>query len=371
MYAPCKAGRAWARMLVLLESWVSPHPRLHFLKAPRNRTMLITHVHSSPFPSLDHTHTRTDAPYLVSYSTLLHKAMLNALNDALAAGKVHTVSCLLQAHPLLVSTRMHAGGWTPLLLASYYDQPEVVEVILSRAGVGVNDVDNDIFRRSALHWLAARGQTVLILKLVKQHGATVDLRDAENNTPLHRACKANQPMAVMMLLMLGADSCARTEEGELPAEVTDSSLARAFLRLSQKSCLKSVCNAKGGVGGEMPMTPVSSTSSWSSGVVGGQSLRQQQQQQQHQQDEKNLDKSGSGTTTSSQSRSESPCTRSTASVGSWEEDEDEEQGEEGEEEERQEGMEDEATSLLLKSAVPSGKRRGKTLATKKGFSVLI
>jgi len=306
--------------------------------------------------------------------------MLNALNDALAAGKVHTVSCLLQAHPLLVSTRMHAGGWTPLLLASYYDQSEVVEVILSRAGVGVNDVDNDIFRRGALHWLAARGQTVLILKLVKQHGATVDLRDAENNTPLHRACKANQPMAVMMLLLLGADSWARTEEGELPAEVTDNSLARAFLRLSPKSCLKSVRNAKGGVGGEMPMTPVSSTSSWSSsssGVVGGRSLQQQQQQQQ---DEKSLDKSerggsrsssSSSSSSSCQSRSESPCTRSTASVGSWEEDEDEEQGEEGEEEERQEGMEDEATSLLLKSAVPSGKRNGKMLATKKGFSILI
>jgi len=58
-------------------------------------------------------------------------------------------------------------------------------------------------------------------------------------------------------------------------------------------------------------------------------------------------------------------------VGSWEEDEDEEQGEEGEEEERQEGMEDEATSLLLKSAVPSGKREGKMLATMKGFSMLI
>lgn len=290
--------------------------------------------------------------------------MLNALNDALAAGKVHQVNCLLQAHPLLVSTRMHAGGWTPLLLASYYDQPEVVEAILNRAGVSVNDTDHDLFRRSALHWLAARGQTVLILKLVKQHGATVDLRDAENNTPLHRACKANQPMAVVVLLMLGADSCARTEEGELPAEVTDSSLARAFLRLSQKSCLKSVRNVKGGIGGEMHMTPVSSICSSSNGIAGGRSLQQHQQQQQ---DEKSLDKSGGSSSSSGQSRSESPCTRSTASVGSWEEDEDEDERED----EREEGTEDEATSLLLKSAVPSGKRRGKMQETKKGFGVLI
>jgi|EP00624_Nannochloropsis_granulata_P000905 hypothetical protein len=302
--------------------------------------------------------------------------MLNALNDALAEGKVHTVNCLLHAHPLLVSTRMHAGGWTPLLLASYYDQPEVVEVILSHAGVGVNDVDNDIFRRSALHWLAARGQAVLIFKLVKQRGATVDLRDAENNTPLHRACKANHPMAVMMLLMLGADPEARTEDEEVPAEVTDSSLARAFIRLSQKSCLKSTSLHKGRIGGEMYMAPVSSTSSPNSSSNSGSSNRsnsstggrrslRQQQQQQH--GEKCLDKSGNSSSSSGscQSRSESPCTRSTASTSSWEEDEGKEEREEGHEEGKA-GMEDETTTLLLKcEVVPSGKRNGKRLVTKR------
>jgi len=164
--------------------------------------------------------------------------MLKALNDAVTAGSVHKVSCLLRAHPLLVSTRMHEGGWTPLLLASYYDQPEVVELILNRAGVGVDDVDQDIFRRTSLHWLAAHGHPLLILKMVKQHGASVDIRDAEQNTPLHRACKANQALTVAMLLMLGADPLARTEEGDLPSDVTESGMTRSCMRLWQTSCLR-------------------------------------------------------------------------------------------------------------------------------------
>lgn len=247
------------------------------------------------------------------------KARMNAaLNDAIAKGDLAQVTCLLQVHPLLATTRIYQG-WTPLLLAAYHDRPAVMKLLLTR-GAPINEEDTGSYRRGCLHWVAHHGQALLALRLVRQHGAEVDLLDAEKHTPLHRACRADQPLTVLTLLLAGADPKARTEDGELPADITDSRLARLFLLLAERRC--------GGGGGMGARAPPASP--------GSRRLKPWHQGYQ------------------TQRQAGSPSTRSTESGGSWEEEE---------EEEERGGVEDEKASLL---------HGGKQGATRQGvFSIVV
>lgn len=100
--------------------------------------------------------------------------MLAALHTAASSGKVEQARALLRANPLLATTR-DAQGWTPALLAAYYDQPEVLGLCLAR-GAKANDVDSDTYKASALHWAAGHGRVGLVLALVTQHGADPNLK---------------------------------------------------------------------------------------------------------------------------------------------------------------------------------------------------
>lgn len=218
------------------------------------------------------------------------EARMNAaIGRAIAKGDLAQVTCLLQVHPLLATTRIYQGGWTPLLLAAYHDQPAVIKLLLTR-GAPINEVDTGSFRRGCLHWVAHHGQALLALQLVQQHGAEVDLLDAEKHTPLHRACRADQPLTVLTLLLAGADPKARTEDGDLPADITDSRLARLFLLLAERRC------GGGGAGARtQPGSPENRRlKPWHQGYQ-------------------------------TQLHAGSPSTRSTESGGSWEEEEDEEE----------------------------------------------
>ncbi len=102
------------------------------------------------------------------------EGMLAALHAATSKGRVEQARALLQANPLLATTR-DAQGWTPGLLAAYYDQPEVLEMCLTK-GARAGDVDADTYRASALHWAAGHGRVGVVLALVKQHGADPNLK---------------------------------------------------------------------------------------------------------------------------------------------------------------------------------------------------
>jgi hypothetical protein len=65
---------------------------------------------------------------------------------------------------------------------------------------------------------------------------TTQIQDAEGQTPLHRACRNDHPLAVLALLLLGADPGVETCDGERPAQTTASKLARGFLRV--RACVR-------------------------------------------------------------------------------------------------------------------------------------
>lgn len=73
---------------------------------------------------------------------------------------------LLRADPLLATAR-DEEGWTPTLKAAFYDQEATASVLL-RAGAPPNDVDNDTYGCTALHWAAERNNVQLILTLASR-----------------------------------------------------------------------------------------------------------------------------------------------------------------------------------------------------------
>lgn len=92
-------------------------------------------------------------------------------------------------------------GWTPLMLASFSGQLEVVELLLK------HDADvysTDLGGNSALHWAAFSGHVDCAQRLIEQH-ADVDARNNFGWTPLLQATARRHLEVVMLLINHGAN----------------------------------------------------------------------------------------------------------------------------------------------------------------------
>lgn len=278
--------------------------------------------------------------------------MFAALTEATREGDVEQVKHLVMANPLLIDTRS-SGGWTPSLLAAYYNQPECVELFISK-GANVNDRDDDgHLRRGVLHYLAGHGRAMTCLKLAKEYGGDPNLLDVNLHTPLHRACIGNHPLTVLVLLLVGANPLLCTEEGHLPSQLTDSALAHFFLLLAEKRCKAASSSVAAGRGNRyLPL--------WKGGG------------KEHEIDTEivMLQKNGGGGY-QNEGTSESPSTRSTtnSSVDSaWEDEENDESKYDMDEAESDADVEDnvDEESLLLVAAEAGKKDSSRRRRRKKG-----
>lgn len=100
----------------------------------------------------------------------------------------------------------NADGKTPLLIASHHPSAETVERLLD-AGAS-HDVSDNKHKATPLHQAATYGSLEAADRLLKA-GADPDARDADGNTPLHRAIdsgwSASGPDLVKRLIEGGAD----------------------------------------------------------------------------------------------------------------------------------------------------------------------
>jgi ankyrin repeat protein len=80
---------------------------------------------------------------------------------------------------------------------------------------------NEVEGRTLLHAFAHQGDLVGTRWLI-DHGARIDVRDAGNNTPLHKACERNSTLTVVKLLLdRGASLSATNNSGETPLDVAE------------------------------------------------------------------------------------------------------------------------------------------------------
>ena len=197
---------------------------------------------------------------------------LQALLDAIAQRDMAAALSLADAHPALLARRS-ATGMSPLSLAAYMEQAELVATLRARRGepdvfealiVGdadaveralargqdVNQLAPDGFpmlglavffhhhalarrlldagadvdaradnpqRVAALHAAVARGDAAMV-ELLLARGATVDLPQQQGITPLHGAAGAGRADIVELLKRAGADPRLKDEAGRNAAE---------------------------------------------------------------------------------------------------------------------------------------------------------
>lgn len=133
---------------------------------------------------------------------LLEKGVELDIYGASMAGAKDAVLQMLAANPELAGA-YSSDGWTPLHLACFFGQPEIVEVLIAR-GAGVNARSRTPMQNMPLH-AAAAGRNREAVRLLLEHGADVNARQHGGWTALHAAAQNGDVEMVRLLLGGGAE----------------------------------------------------------------------------------------------------------------------------------------------------------------------
>ncbi len=149
------------------------------------------------------------------------------LHEAAALGDLPTVLLLLElgVDPNIPDASDHAPLYS-LANGCLVGGGEIVHALV-RAGANVN-AQEGIQRCAPLH-MAARRDSVDAAKALLECGATVDIRDKANDTPLRRAVNCNQPGMARLLLAAGANPNSRGSKGLTPRTAARTAEMRAIL----------------------------------------------------------------------------------------------------------------------------------------------
>ncbi len=145
--------------------------------------------------------------------------------DAIKNGNIADVKELIDKDPVLVKDEYTGKSynscnntyiWTPLHEAVYYDQREIVELLISK-GADVNTKDNK--GKTPLHYAVENGHKELV-ELFISKGADVNARDNKGKTPLHYAVENGHKELVELFISKGANVNLKDNEGKTPLNWT-------------------------------------------------------------------------------------------------------------------------------------------------------
>ena len=123
-------------------------------------------------------------------------------------GNFEGVHTMLVANPDLLHLKDQRGS-SALILATYYDHGDVVELLLER---GAKIDDTDASGNTALMGVCFKGYTGLAEKLIEK-GANVNVRNAMGATALIYAATFNRMEIAKLLLAKGADTSTKDGRG--------------------------------------------------------------------------------------------------------------------------------------------------------------
>jgi uncharacterized protein len=130
--------------------------------------------------------------------------------EAAATGQLERVRVLVEAQPGEVNAYA-PDGFQPLGLAAFFGHPDVAFFLLER-GAEVDSPSHNPQKVRPLHSAVAAGQVEIARALVER-GADVNAVQQGGFTPLHGAVQNGQVEMVQLLLDHGADSSARAADG--------------------------------------------------------------------------------------------------------------------------------------------------------------
>lgn len=147
--------------------------------------------------------------------------------EASSLGDIERLKKLLSADASLIKS-YSPDGFTPLHLAAYFAQPQAVSELLSH-GADASAVATNGTKLAVINSAAASGSAEIV-KMVLEAGANPNAQQEGGFTALHAAAQRNNPEMIGALLDAGADPSIRTNEGKLPAEMGKPELAGLFAR---------------------------------------------------------------------------------------------------------------------------------------------
>lgn len=172
---------------------------------------------------------RGNSPLLIATYTgqhdivplLLERSARAGFFEACALGLVGDVRHHLREYPESVGQWSH-DGWPPLHLAAFFGHHETAEALLD-AGADVRAVARNSEANLAINAAAAgprADRRPEIVRLLIARGCPVDGRGSPaGHTPLHEAAFNGDLALVRLLLERGADRSVRTGEGETALEI--------------------------------------------------------------------------------------------------------------------------------------------------------
>lgn len=138
--------------------------------------------------------------------------------EAASIGDITTIKKYLQDNPGLVNS-YSVDGFTPLGLASFFNQADIVELLLEK-GADPNIATANDFKVAPLHSACATSD-IEIARLLIANGADVNKKQMAGVTPLHSAAHNGQTELVKLLLQNGADVNAITDNEKTPLAMAE------------------------------------------------------------------------------------------------------------------------------------------------------
>jgi len=136
--------------------------------------------------------------------------------EACVAGQTEAVLRKLNENPALLESRS-GDGWTPLHLAAFFGNPELIKALLDR-GAAVDARSGNAMTNTPLHAAVAGGKTENVEALASR-GADVNAQQSGGWTALHGAAQAGNREMVEVLLANGADVKARAANNQSPLDL--------------------------------------------------------------------------------------------------------------------------------------------------------
>jgi uncharacterized protein len=147
---------------------------------------------------------------------LLQHTKTMTIHEACAAGLTSYVEAIIQQAPAVVN-EWSTHGLTPLAIASYFNKTDIVRLLLSKK-VNPNVVSRNEQLTYPLH-IAAANNHEEIGKMLIEADADVNAIQATGDTALHFAAQHGNIDLIVALLEFGADTRIANIKGLTPADL--------------------------------------------------------------------------------------------------------------------------------------------------------